>query len=212
MKKYFLTRVLSLTALIGFAWFIFTVNATQQKTFWIEAEQGGMAEVALGNLALEKSQNERVKQFAQQMVTEHTAVNQELMSLAASKSVTLPADVNAKQKSTYDKLSGMTADSFDREYIKIQVKDHEAMVKLFDKQSKNMTDADAHAFAAGHLPALQRHLSMARSLSTNTRTMNGSNGMSSGNNSNSRMQGNMDMNINGGQNSNANRNMSNGNV
>lgn len=140
------------------------------------------------------------------MVTEHTAVNQELMSLAASKSVTLPADVNAKQKSTNDMLSGMTADSFDREYIKIQVKDHEAMVKLFDKQSKNMTDADTQAFAAKHLPALQGHLS------TNTRTMNGSNGMSSGNNSNSRMQGNTDMNMNGGQNSNANRNMSNGNV
>lgn len=173
---------------VSVAW---TAYAFQDKNFWNEAAQSGMAEVALGNLGQQKAQNEKVKEFADQMVKDHSAVNDELKSIASGKNVTLPTAVSAKQKATYDKLNGLSGADFDREFMKVMVKDHEAAVKLFDKQSKTDADADAKAFAAKHLPTLQGHLQTAQSLSgevkQNSKNSNsgGNSGSSNKSNSNS---------------------------
>jgi predicted outer membrane protein len=192
-----------------------------------------MAEVMLSNIALQKTQNEQVRAFAQQMVTDHTAANQELATLAASKNVTLPTEADNKHRSAADKLNGMSGTEFDRAYMKQMVKDHEASVKLFQRESDRGTDADTKAWAAKMLPALQGHLQMARTMydsvrntgggnsennrNTNRGNTNGGNtnggntngGNTNGGNMNSgNMNGgnmNMDMNTNGG-NMNANRN------
>ncbi len=42
------------------------------KMFVKKALQGGMAEVQLGQLTLQKSNNDQVKQFAQRMIDDHT--------------------------------------------------------------------------------------------------------------------------------------------
>lgn len=158
---------------------IYTVYAAQAKDFWTDAAQMGMAEVALGSLAVEKAQNEQVKQFGQRMVQDHTASNEELKSLAAAKNVELPAGPSAKQTATRDKLSGLSGAEFDREFMKAMVKSHEAAVKLYDRQAKRDTDAEAKTFAAKHLPALQAHLRSAESIYSSVRQ----NGRSGNNNS-----------------------------
>ena len=212
MKKHTIGKILGLIVLGITVSLIFTVHAALQNNFWTDAAQSGMAEVALANLAIQKTQNEQVRQFAQQMVTDHTSINEELTTLAAGKKITLPAEVNSKQKATYDRLNGMEAANFDREFIKVMVKDHEAAVKLFERQSNSQADPDARTFAAKNLPTLQSHLQMARSLSgtrpTGVDTMN----TNSANNSNSRMNtnsvnnSNSRMNTNSVNNSNSNIN------
>ncbi len=174
-----------LVTLLTLAW---AVYAIQDRNFWTEAAQSGMAEVALGNLGLQKAQNERVKQFADQMVRDHTAVNDELKSVAAGKNVTLPTAVAPKQSATYEKLNGLSGAEFDREFMKVMVKDHQAAVKLFEKQSRSDADADAKAFASKHLPALQGHLQMARTISSETKQS--SKGGGSGNSMNSNANSN----------------------
>ena len=42
------------------------------KMFVKKAMQGGMAEVQLGQLTLQKTSNDQVKQFAQRMIDDHT--------------------------------------------------------------------------------------------------------------------------------------------
>ncbi len=149
----------------------FIAQASNQDSFWNEAAQAGMAEVMLGNLALQKSTNEEVKQLAQKIVDDHTAANNELKELATTKSATLPTEVSAKQKATYDKLNALSGDGFDKEFVKTMVKDHEKAVSLFQKQSESGKDAEVKAFAAKTLPTLQGHLEMAKSLSDKMKSM-----------------------------------------
>src|ERR1700744_4249364 len=70
------------------------VNSDDAK-FATTAANGGMAEVALGKMAQEKSTNADIKKFADMMVTDHGKANDELMGIAKTKNITLPAAVDA---------------------------------------------------------------------------------------------------------------------
>jgi putative membrane protein len=130
--------------------------------FITKVSQGGKTEVELGQLALKQASNADVKQFAQRMIDDHSKTGDELKGLAASKGITLPADLDKKHKETIDKLTKVSAADFDREYMKQMVKDHSMNVTLFEQQAKNGKDADTKAWAEKTLPTLREHLTMAR--------------------------------------------------
>jgi len=132
-------------------------TAVVQDNFWTKAAQGGMAEVELANLAVQKAQNADVKKFAQQMITDHTKANAELKSLAAKKNITLPTDIGSSHKSAMDDLSRLSGADFDKKYVEMMVDDHEEDVDLFEDNTDN-SDADIKAFAAKTLPTLKAHL------------------------------------------------------
>lgn len=187
-------------------------STPKPEKFWLEAAQGGMTEVELSQLALQKSQNEEVKTFAQMMVDDHTKANDELKTLAQSKGVTLPTEMNAKQMATKDKLNGLSGDAFDREYMKTMVKDHDKTVKLFQKQADSGKDEEVKAFAAKTLPTLQGHQSKARAMNDSMKgkkseNMSGSSTTNSNmnTNSNTNMNSNMNMPMNANMTMNSNR-------
>lgn len=130
--------------------------------FMTKAAQGGLAEVDMGNMASSKATNADVKAFGNRMVTDHSKANDELKQLAATKGVTLPADVNDEQKKAMDAMSSKSGKDFDKTYMDDMVKDHETDVKEFEKASKSAKDADLKAWATKTLPTLQEHLKMAK--------------------------------------------------
>ena len=135
---------------------------TDSGKFLLKAMQDGMAEVRLCQLALQHSQNDDVKRFAQRMIQDHTRTDQEISQLASRKGITLPQDVSEKQKLTYDALSKLSGASFDKEFMDHNVSDHEGDVKDFEEQIQKGTDQDIKAFAARTLPMLQTHLQLSK--------------------------------------------------
>jgi putative membrane protein len=59
--------------------------ALTSQQFVSDAMAGGMKEIFLSNLALEKSTNTDIKSFAKRMVKDHTAANMALMKIAEDK-------------------------------------------------------------------------------------------------------------------------------
>ena len=209
------TSICSALVLCCAAAFLWTAEAEMQdKDFFAQAAEGSLAEVALGNLALQKAQSEAVKQFAQQMVTDHTQANQELTQLATTKGITVPTALSEKMQREVTELNAEPAASFDREYMELMVKDHEQDVRMFQRQAERGTDADAKAFAAKMLPTLQGHLTMARSIYDTVRgnrggSNNGGNSSDVNRSTNVRQDTNRNPNRNGNSNGNT---MTNGNT
>jgi putative membrane protein len=137
---------------------------TADNSFVTKAAQGGMAEVKLGELAKDHASSQQVKDFGQQMVTDHTKANDELKSVASKKNITLPTDVDAKDQATYDRLSKLNGVEFDKAYMRDMVTDHRKDVSEFRRESESGTDPDVKAFAAKTLPTLEHHLQMAESV------------------------------------------------
>ncbi len=136
--------------------------AAQDQTFITTAAQGGMAEVQDAQLALTKARSPRVKAYANEMIADHTPVNQQIMQLAQQKGVTLPTTVNDMQQQQMTMLQGETGARFDRDYMRGQAMDHDMMVKLFQDEATNGQDPDLKMLAQNTLPVLQKHLMQAR--------------------------------------------------
>ena len=132
--------------------------APAQGNFYIEAAQGGMAEVELGQLAAQKANDPEVKSFGQMMVADHGKANAELQTVAGRKQVTLPATLAPNHQATMTQLQGLSGADFDRAYVNAMVTAHEKDVALFERQAANDADPDAKALAAKTLPTLKKHL------------------------------------------------------
>jgi len=128
------------------------------STFVKKAASGGIAEVELGQLALQKASSPDVKQFAQRMVNDHTKANGQLKQVAADEHIRLPQSMSAKDKATKDTLANLSGDDFDRAYMKDMVQDHRHDVAEFERESKSAQDPAVKSFAMQTLPTLRDHL------------------------------------------------------
>jgi putative membrane protein len=155
--------------------------SSQDQKFLMDAAMSGMKEVQLGRWAAQKGTSEEIKKFGQMMVDHHSKANTELMSLASSKGITLPTELDNKHQADVAKLSSRTGADFDREFAKMMLKDHDKAVDMFEKQSEKGADADLKAFAAKALPTLQEHLQQARALPGNQRGNSNDNSNSNSN-------------------------------
>ena len=136
-----------------------------------------MAEVAMGKLAQSKSQNADVKAFAEKMVTEHGAALTEVQTLAQSKGVTLPADLDAKHKAQSAKLEKMSGDAFDKAYAKQGgVAAHKETLAKLKKAQKDTKDADVKAQVTKMIPVVEEHLKHAEGLASGSKGSSGSSG------------------------------------
>jgi putative membrane protein len=144
------------------------------RAFVKKAAMGGMAEVAAGQIAADKGSNDQVKQFGQKMVADHTKANDQLKQIATAQSLPIPdSDPKADKETT--KLNGLGGAKFDKVYARMQLSDHKATIKLFEKEANSGQDPQLKQFAADTLPILQGHMQMAtqmaQAVGVNTPTM-----------------------------------------
>ena len=132
-------------------------------SFMKHAANDSLAEIELGKLVQQKSQNADVKAFGQRMIDDHTKANEEMKPLADKMGVALPTAPEGKHAKMVKELSKKDK-RCDHEYAEAMVKDHEKAVKLFEKTSKKGDSEEVRQLAAKTLPVLQEHLKMARDL------------------------------------------------
>ncbi len=132
------------------------------ETFVMKAAQGGLAEVELGNLAIERGANQKVKDFGRRMVTDHSKAGDELKTIASHKSLNVPAGIDAKSQATKHRLSSLSGAAFDRAYMEDMVSDHKEDIAEFQREANTGADPELRSFAQKTLPTLQHHLQLAQ--------------------------------------------------
>lgn len=140
-----------------------TARPGDPSSFVKEAVKGNEAEVALGELAERKAQNQQVKDLAAMLRKEHTEANQQLRSLAQQHKVPLNQPLEAKHKEEMQKLQRLSGPEFDKEYVKAMLKDHQKDIQVYQRAAQNLDDPAAKQYAQTTLPKLQSHLQHAKS-------------------------------------------------
>jgi putative membrane protein len=127
-------------------------------------------DIEFGKLAQSKTKNEKVKQFADTMVTDHTAVNKSAVALVTKLGVTpeeseTSRGLTASGEQTRARLSNLSGEDFDREYIANEVAYHKLVIDAVDKTLiPNAKNAELKAALVNVRPALVAHLEHAQQI------------------------------------------------
>lgn len=132
--------------------------------FVTKAAQGGMAEVELSKVAQKNAKSADVKTFATKMVTDHTANNKELATIAAHENIPVPKALDGEHAALRDKLSAMKGAEFDRAYIDAMKTDHQKMDELLKSSQATVSTEELRTFIKKTDPVVEHHLSMAQNL------------------------------------------------
>jgi putative membrane protein len=84
----------------------------EDKTFAKEAAFGGLAEVELSKIA-QKSENADVKRFADRMVQDHTAANDQLRQIATGLGLEVPKAFDSEHQRVREKIETLHGKAFD---------------------------------------------------------------------------------------------------
>ncbi|MBK6008242.1 DUF4142 domain-containing protein [Ramlibacter ginsenosidimutans] len=139
------------------------MDRTDRK-FAEAAAQAGLAEIAAGRLALQRSRDPRVREYAQQLVADHQAANAQLQRIASAKGIVLPTSPSSGQQRELRSLR-RSGRSFDQDFLEQMARAHQKAIDLFGHEVKGRhQDAELKDFAQQTLVRLERHLGTAETL------------------------------------------------
>ena len=137
-----------------------TGQMMKDKIFLRKAYAGGLAEMKLGQLAVQKAGSDDVKAFGQKMVDDHSKLNSELAPIADAMGVRLPKSMDKQDQSEYDKLSGLSGSDFDMEYLSFMVKDHHKELREFRNEAASTNDSTLREAVENGTQVVHEHMVM----------------------------------------------------
>jgi putative membrane protein len=135
-------------------------GAGADKAFVKKALGGSMAEVQMGQLALEKSSDDQVKQFAQKMVDDHGKMIEQMKPAAQQMGVEVPSTPPKNAMKSMDKMKGLSGDAFDQAYIKDMVKDHKKDSAEFKQEASTTQNPQLKELVTQGSQVIDGHLQM----------------------------------------------------
>ena len=155
-KKYILIGVIVVLVIVG----ILASSMKSPQRFVQNASIGNQFEIMSSQVALQRSKNKEVTDFAQQMIDDHTHAADQLKTVVSGAGSNLPQPtdkLDAKHQDMLDKLNAASDQDFDKLYIDDQVSAHNEAVSLFDSYAQHGSNDALKNFAATTLPTLQQH-------------------------------------------------------
>ena len=131
--------------------------------------QANMSEIESARLAQSKSQSEQVKNFAQQMINDHTKALTDVQQLAQARNMSLPTQLDRMNKAKVDRLGALSGEAFDRAYMEsAAVADHKKSHDMLRQAQTRAKDPELKALVARTLPIVDQHLNSAQQLRKDT--------------------------------------------
>src|SRR3546814_14035722 len=117
----------------------------------------GMTEIAAAKVAVAKSGNPGIKNFANKMIKDHSQADNEVKALAKKKDVTLPTALDKDHQDKLDDLNKASATNCDDEYSDMMSSAHDDHVDLFSDPANDRKDSDIKLCATATHTKLKVH-------------------------------------------------------
>lgn len=135
-----------------------------EQDFMMKAGNANLAEIEMSRMAVQKSQNDDVKDYAHMIEMDHSEALDSLRDLMKSKQLSPPGSLLPDVKQDIDRLNTLAGAEFDREFINMMVSDHQKTVEVFRDISNIAQTEDVKEYASKMLPKLEMHLEKAQRL------------------------------------------------
>jgi len=141
-----------------------TVGQVSTDAFVTNAAISDMYEIQAGQIAQKKGQSAGVKDFGKMMVTDHTAMTNQMKPLITAAGKTAPTGLDERRKGMIDNLNAAPAADFDKTYLAQQEAAHGEALTLMQGYADHGDDAGLKAAAGKAVPKVQAHLDQVKKL------------------------------------------------
>ena len=135
----------------------------QDKIFIREALTGGLNEMELAKIAMQRASNLDLQLLARRIFDDHKRGNEDLEIIAHNEGIQIPQ--LPRDGAMVQRLAGLSGNEFDRTYLQHVIEHHRFDVKRFESTARSARNEDVRNFAGKVLPALQEHLRIAENIS-----------------------------------------------
>lgn len=169
-----MTRFYSIFFVMMFSFSGFALAATSDVTSDAQILEvlnvANKAEIKAAEEAKSRASDAEVKQFAQQMIKDHTAMMKSIKALEEKLDISpeesqTSEKFKADAKNSMDELKDMEGKKFDKLYIATQVKMHQMLLDTIkNKLSPNAKSAEMKALIGKATPEIKAHLQHATNM------------------------------------------------
>lgn len=127
---------------------------------------GDMFEIAAAQVAVSRSHDPALQQFARMMVADHKAMENRLATdlQRAEFSMTLPDTLDAAHILLVQQLQSANDRDFDSAFLQQQIMTHESALRLHLTYAQSGRDGSLRHYAAAAIPKIRSHLAAAEEL------------------------------------------------
>ena len=110
---------------------------TDEHAFVSQVAMSNMAAIQLGHMATKKAQHADVQKFAQATIQDHLKAQQQLADAAYGAGIKWPTKLDDKHRQIQQRLSKLSNEQFDREYMKTMIERHRDVEKMLAARVSN---------------------------------------------------------------------------
>lgn len=128
-----------------------------EQSYLQKAGERHQAEVALGQLALQKASGDQVKQYGARMIQDHQQMIERVEKLIRKE-----GELSMPHQQIQRKLAELSGKDFDKAYMAFMVRDHMKNLSELEQRAPTLTDARVEHWTADTLRILKDHLAHAK--------------------------------------------------
>lgn len=134
------------------------------QDFMMKTARADLSDIDVARLAMKKSENSDVRDYASMIQKDHTTALEDLSDLMKDKNVPVPEKATADARQDLSLMSTLSGAEFDREFINVMVADHQKAVDMSRDQLRIAQDPDLKKYIEDRLPQLEMQLESAQRL------------------------------------------------
>lgn len=130
-----------------------------KDTYVVTAGAGDLFEIESSRLALQRSQNEEIRSFAQMMIDGHTKTSEDVMAAARDLRMNPQAPkLSAEHAKMMEELRNASDAHFDHVYVENQIKAHRMALNVHRNYADGGDAPQLREVAKTIVPAVEQHL------------------------------------------------------
>ncbi|HUQ51829.1 MAG TPA: DUF4142 domain-containing protein [Gammaproteobacteria bacterium] len=137
---------------------------TEDVEFLTDAMRTALAEVQLGELATQRSSQQRVRDYGEKLKSDHAAQATEIERMLKPLNVAIPQEPGAEALGHRAALERLSGQEFDSAFIEMMIASHREAIDKFGAQTHANPNRALAEFASKSLATLREHLALAEAL------------------------------------------------
>ena len=135
-----------------------TKSSEKEADFVVETIEGNFANVKFAQMAMDRSENVRIKEVAAMIQKDHESLIRELKGFANMRGIAIPLEENKNARRKIDDLSSTNDQSFDEKWCRELTNRHEKTIEKLEDMWEHTNDEELKKWINSALPGLRNNL------------------------------------------------------